>query len=107
MGAMKTSKKALSAKERVEMGNISSLLSAGQQRSLVKQLNKLRSSGGQTAINKVVRNFVKESGGFETQKKAKKGLNPSIQKKQGFAGAGGMRKGPAKKAGGGKIKKKK
>ena len=97
---MASSIKALSGKERKEIKSISGLLSENQQKSLVRNLNKIRGLGGQTAVNKAVRNFISGTGGFEAQKKAKTGGNPDIQKKQGFVGV-------SKKANGGSVMKKK
>ena len=96
---MASSIKALSGKEKGEMVGIGNLLSSSQQKTLIGKLKKIKGLGGQTAVNKAVRNFLKGTGGLEVQKKAKAGGNPDIQKKQGFIGA--------KKANGGSVMKKK
>jgi len=100
-------KKTLTNPEKKEIDKMGGLLNRNQQKSLVSNLMKLKNKGGQEAVNKAVRNLISASGGYKAQKKAKTGGNPDIQKKQGFWGAKGMKMGPTKKAGGGKVKKKK
>ena len=91
----------LKSKEIKEANKILSLVTSTQARAMVDNLKALRKkTNGQKLVNQAVRNFITDTGGYKVQKNAKIGLNPSIQKKQGFIGA-------TAKAGGGKVKKKK